>query len=85
MTIKNVEHLRDRLLDAFEALEGGQMDLELGHTLARAASTIIGSLHVQLEYSKMTGRTPHIEFMEGGEAIDGESTQREPIRRIGSR
>lgn len=62
--IKNIEDLRDYLINALDRLENKTIDpLEAG-IISKKGDTILNSLKVQLTYAGMRGESPKIEFLQ---------------------
>jgi len=63
MIIKNVEQLRNMVIEAMENLVNGKMDVHDAATLAKGSETIMSSLKLQLSYANMIGEKPYIPFI----------------------
>lgn len=63
---KNIEELRDGLLDAFELVKEDPRRANQVGEIANVAGKILGTLKAQLEYAALRGEKPSIEFL-GGE------------------
>ena len=64
--MQNIEELRQSLLENYENMKSKKMDLATGKQLANTAGKIISSVKVELEYCKMKGEKPDIDFLKKG-------------------
>lgn len=62
--MKNVKQLRDALVDVFEKVKAGEMDVSQGKTLVATSNAMLKSAQLELEHSKLTGKTKSIKFLE---------------------
>lgn len=68
--MRNVLDLRDELVTVFDSLKAGEMKRNDTKEMANVAGKIIGTVKLQLEYSKLTGRKPDIDFLNDGEKVE---------------
>lgn len=59
----NMTELRDQLLDLFDAIGTGEVDLKVAKEKSNAAGKIIKSASVQLEYAVACNQVPDIPFL----------------------
>ena len=64
MKIKNIEQLREFVLDSLEKLSNNKIDVTEAGVIAKSSETIMSSLKLQLSYSGMLGETPNIKFLQ---------------------
>lgn len=62
-TPKNIEELRDQLLDAFEWVKQDPRRANQVKEMTNAAGKAISSIKIQLEYCLMRGELPEIPFI----------------------
>lgn len=60
---KDINELRDQLLDAFEAVKTDPRRAHQVKEMTNAAGKVLGTLKAQLEYSLLKGEEPDIPFM----------------------
>ena len=61
--MQNIKELRESLAENYELMKADKMSLKLGKELANTAGKLIGTLKVELEYSKLTDSIPNIDFL----------------------
>lgn len=61
--MKNVKELRTALVDVFEKVKSGDMDTAQGKTLVATSNAMLKSAQLELEHSKLIGKTKSIEFL----------------------
>jgi len=61
--MKNVKELRDALVDVFEKVKSGDMDTTQGKTLVATSNAMLKSAQLELEHSKMIGKSKEIKFL----------------------
>lgn len=62
--MKNVKALRNELVLVFEAVKSGKMDVGQGKTLVATSNAMLKSAQLELEHSKLVGKTKVIEFLD---------------------
>lgn len=62
--MKNVKELRDALVDVFDKVKNGEMDTAQGKTLVATSNAMLKSAQLELEHSKLIGKTKVIKFLE---------------------
>lgn len=62
--MKNVKALRNELVDVFNSVKNGEMDVSQGKTLVATSNAMLKSAQLELEHSKLTGKTKTIKFLE---------------------
>ena len=76
MKIKNIEQLREFVLESLEKLSANKIDVTEAGVIAKSSETIMSSLKLQLSYSGMLNETPNIKFLQdchkGTSVIDHE-------------
>ncbi len=60
---KDINELRDELLDAFEWVKGDPRRANQVKEMTNAAGKILGSVKLQLEYAVIKGEDPDIPFL----------------------
>ena len=65
MSIKNVEELRDYLAMELERVSIGDITPASANASANLAGKILSSVKMELEYNRMAGAIPNIEFLKG--------------------
>lgn len=61
--MQNIKELRESLADNYELMKAKKMELKVGKELANTAGKLINTLKVELEYSKLAGIRPEIDFL----------------------
>lgn len=61
--MKNVKELRNELVKVFEAVKNGSMEVGQGKTLVATSNAMLKSAQLELEHSKLIGKTKSIEFL----------------------
>ena len=62
---KNIIELRNIALESLEDLRSGKIEIEEAAVAAKICETVISSVRAELEYHKIVGTVPNIEFMGG--------------------
>ena len=65
MNLNNIEGLREMLADQIKKTVEGEQTPAVLDSLANASGKMISATKVQLEYAKLVGGTPSIEFLNG--------------------
>lgn len=70
--LDSMKKLRERMLNVFEDLENGKIDVQQATCLAKLSETIISGLRSEMQYAVLTNQQPNIPFFgEGsGKVID---------------
>lgn len=63
LKIKNVDDLRDHILNVMNKLSQGEIDVAEAGINAKLSETVISGLKVQMEYARLTESKPHISFL----------------------
>lgn len=58
--------LRERMLQVFDDLDNGKIDIQHASTLAKVNETIISGLKAEMQYAILTNAEPHIPFFGEG-------------------
>jgi hypothetical protein len=74
-TIKTIQELRNKVLQAFMDLEDGKIDISQASTLAKLSETIISGLKSEMQYSILTNQKPEIPFFNQKSGIALEKTE----------
>lgn len=61
--MKTMKELREGLLEIFEQLGTGAIDLKMAAEKNNSAGKVINTVRSQLEYSKLRKEKPQIDFM----------------------
>ena len=61
--VKNIDELRDHLLDTLDQLEQGLIDTYQASITSKVCEGIIATIKVQMDYAKMVEKTPAIGFV----------------------
>lgn len=64
-TPNNIIELRRTLCETIAAVRAGTTNPDAAEAVSNAAGKIVGSLRVELEYRRMRGEVPQLQFMEG--------------------
>ena len=64
MTPMNIESLRSILIETVSGLRAGHTTPSTAEAISNASGKIIASIRVQLEYARMRGEVPKLQFME---------------------
>lgn len=64
MKIKNIEELRNHILDSLVQLEKGKIDVSHAAIIAKSGEAIMSSVKLQLMYSQMIGHEPKVDFLQ---------------------
>jgi len=62
----NTKELRDVLCETIAAVRAKSITPDAAEAVSNAAGKIVASLRVELEYRRMRGEVPKMQFMEGG-------------------
>lgn len=62
--MKNVKELRNELVNVFNSVKEGKMDVSQGKTLVATSNAMLKSAQLELEHSKLTGTKKIITFLE---------------------
>ncbi|TSE11261.1 hypothetical protein [Aquimarina algiphila] len=62
--MKNVQQLRKELVKVFEGVKNGEIDVSTGKNLVATSNAMLKSAQLELEHSKLIGRTKVIKFLE---------------------
>lgn len=62
--MKNVKELRNELVELFSLVKEGKMDVGQGKTLVATSNSMLKSAQLELEHSKLIGKTKVIKFLE---------------------
>lgn len=63
MSANNVEVLRDHLFKTLKDLEKGDIEFEEANAVSKVSDSIMQTVKVEMEFSKMIGSVPKIEFL----------------------
>lgn len=63
MKIKNIEDVRNYMIESLKRLEDGEIDVTEAGIIAKGAETIMSSIKLQLQYHHMRGEQPTIPFI----------------------
>ncbi len=67
--ITNMKMLRNKVLQAFEDLENGQIDIAHASALAKLSETVVSGLRSEMQYAILTDQQPQIAFYGEGSGI----------------
>lgn len=78
LKITNLGELRDHALSVLEKLEKKEIDVAEAGVVGKLCESVISTVKVQLEYSRMVKREPKIEFIGNctGRMIEGTTTRK---------
>lgn len=62
--MKNVKALRDELVNVFNDVKSGKMDVGQGKTLVATSNAMLKSAQLELEHAKLVGKKKVIKFLE---------------------
>jgi hypothetical protein len=71
--IKNMAMLRETVLQAFDDLAAGKIDINEAKTIGQLSDTVINGLKSEMAYAAMTNQEPNIPFYgdKNGRLIEG--------------
>lgn len=61
-----ITDIRDQLIEVFNGLRDGTMDIKDAVEINNTAGKIINTAKVQIAYSALRGEAPHIPFLDTG-------------------
>lgn len=61
--MQNISELRKSLLENYEQIKDGSMDLKMGKELANTAGKVLTSVKLELEYNQYIGAKEEIDFL----------------------
>lgn len=61
--MKTIKELREQVIETFNNLKNGGIDLKIGAELNNCAGKIINTVRTQLEYAKLRKEKPQIDFL----------------------
>ncbi len=61
--IKNLDDLREMVLDTLESLSSNKIDMQQAGIIAKLSETIVSGLKTQMEYARLTDEKPLIPFI----------------------
>jgi hypothetical protein len=67
--ITTMKQLRERVIQAFEDLEEGKIDISHALTLGKLNETIVSGLKSEMQYAVLTNSIPVIPFFDGATMI----------------
>lgn len=62
--MRNVKELRDELVEVFAKVKNGEIEVSQGKTLVATSNAMLKSAQLELEHSKLVGKTKVIKFLE---------------------
>ena len=66
MTITTIEELRAVLCDTISSVRAKEITSDTAQAISNASGKIISTFRMELEYRRMRGEVPKLQFMEGG-------------------
>jgi hypothetical protein len=63
--IRNLDELRDIVLDTVQKMVKGKIDVTEAGVLAKLSETVISGLKTQMEYARLINQNPSIPFIAG--------------------
>ncbi|HLX54454.1 MAG TPA: hypothetical protein VKR58_10960 [Aquella sp.] len=57
-----MKELRDKVLQAFDDLEDGKIDINEASVISKLSETVISGLKSEMQYAILTNQEPHIPF-----------------------
>lgn len=60
--IKNMQQLREKVLQALDDLEDGKIEIHEAATIAKLSETVISGLKSEMQYAILTQQEPQIAF-----------------------
>lgn len=81
--MKNIKDLRDSLLESFEKLKNGTLDLKQAKEETNMAGKIILSAKVQSDYNNQTDNGRSVGFLECEMTEEKDQTQKYGSRKVG--
>ena len=80
MKVHTIEELRDELLDVFENLRTGKMEIGDAKEINNTAGKVIASVKVQLEYALLRRESPSLPFLKSPLSIEATTPTAKPKR-----
>jgi hypothetical protein len=74
-----MKELREKMLQVFDDLEDGKIDVQQASTLAKLSETIISGLKSEMQYAILTNQEPAIAFYGEG---SGKLLEKKDIKRL---
>jgi hypothetical protein len=68
MAARTLEDYRTTLAKNIERLEAGEVSPAVGNAIAGSVGIVLRSVKLEMEYFRMTGKTPSIPLLDGGKA-----------------
>lgn len=69
-SIKNMTMLRNKVLQAYDDLENGKIDISEASIISKLCDSVVGSLKSEMQYAILTNQQPQIPFYgEGSGAL----------------
>jgi hypothetical protein len=62
--INNMQQLRERVLEAMDKLENGEIEIEEAMAVSKMSETVISGLKSEMMYATLTKTQPNIPFYE---------------------
>jgi len=64
MSLKNIEQVRDWMLQAIEKADSNKLNLDKLFAITKTCEGVFSSVKLQLSYNHMRGEEPNIKFLE---------------------
>lgn len=62
--MKNVKELRDELVNVFQGIKNGSIEVNQGKALVTTSNAMLKAAQLELEHSKLVGKKKIIKFLE---------------------
>ena len=82
-TIKNLETLRNKLLEGFQDLITGKIDQDKASIMAKMSEAIVSGVKTQLEYARLTKQEPNIAFLESSTRTYHQEKEKKATKLLG--
>lgn len=67
---RNMTQLRDAVLESFQDLRLGKIDISTAMATCKMADSVVGTVKAELDYCKQTKQIPQIAFINQGSLIE---------------
>jgi hypothetical protein len=82
--MKNMVEMRAELIDVWQGIRSGKVDINEGIVLAHLGGKIIGSAKAQIDYARARKQRPQIAFLDCAPVITSPATiEHKPVKTIG--
>lgn len=61
--VKTLDDLREKMLEAFDDLMEGKIDIQQAMALSKISETVISGLKIKMQYAVLTNTKPNVPFI----------------------